>query len=81
MSSNSSTNPANTGTSSFAGGPISFGIGISNPGTGISASFPTFTFEVTNGAYYYSFMQTAASGTLTGTYVLLVRTLSIVRVG
>lgn len=79
ISSNSSTTPA--GGANISGCAISFGINLTSAANGIWTSFPTFTFEVTTSAYYYSFMQTAASITITGSYVLLARTLSIVRVG
>ena len=75
--SNSSTNPAG---GSSAATPISLGVQLNNTAYSIASFFPTFTFTVTTSGYYYSYMN-ASGGSLSGTYVILTRLLSIVRVG
>jgi hypothetical protein len=60
---------------------ISIGVNLLSNGYNTSPYFPTFTFTVTTSGYYYSYMSTGPPGTLTGSYVILAKTLSIVRVG
>ena len=76
---NSSANPTTAG-GSAAVTPIVTSANLSTVNN-VAGFFPTFTFTVTTSGYYYSYIQTASSGSLTGTYVLLARTLSILRVG
>ena len=75
ITSNSSSNPPGGSIVNF----ITTGIGL-NYGTTGFLGYPSFTFSVGTSAYYYSYI-TTSGGSLSGTYGLGIRTISIARIG
>ena len=77
---NTVTTPASSGTAAVVDS-IGLGVNMNSAGYGTASYFPTFTFKVTTSGYYYSYMQSTGGASISGTYVLISKLLSIVRVG